>query len=102
MSTTADFAIFLVTAPGLEAALSAEAREKRFRDPKAIKGGVIVEGDWREVWRANLELRGASRVLARVAAFRALHLAQLDKRARKVAWADLLRADVPFRVEASC
>jgi putative N6-adenine-specific DNA methylase len=94
--------IFLVTAPGLEAALSAEAREKGFRDPHAIKGGVMVEGDWREVWRANLELRGASRVLARVAEFRALHLAQLDKRARKVAWADLLRADVPFRVEASC
>jgi putative N6-adenine-specific DNA methylase len=102
MSTAADLPIFLVTAPGLEAALSAEAREKGFRDPHAIKGGVMVEGDWREVWRANLELRGASRVLARVAEFRALHLAQLDKRARKVAWADLLRADVPFRVEASC
>ncbi|HEX6118588.1 MAG TPA: class I SAM-dependent RNA methyltransferase, partial [Dongiaceae bacterium] len=36
------------------------------------------------------------------AAFRAMHLAQLDKRAHKVAWADFLRSDVPFRVEASC
>jgi putative N6-adenine-specific DNA methylase len=97
-----DFEIFLVTAPGLEPALLAEAKALRFREPLAIKGGVTVQGDWREVWRANLELRGAARVLARIASFRALHLAQLDKRARKVAWGEILRGDVPFRVEAAC
>ena len=42
------------------------------------------------------------RVLARVAEFRAMHLAQLDKRARKVDWAAILRPDVPVRVEATC
>jgi putative N6-adenine-specific DNA methylase len=41
-------------------------------------------------------------VLARIAEFRAMHLAQLDKRARKVAWGEVLRADQPFWVEASC
>jgi putative N6-adenine-specific DNA methylase len=61
-----------------------------------------VQGDWPEVWRANLELRGAARVLARIAEFRAMHLAQLDKRARKVPWGEVLRADQPFWVEASC
>jgi putative N6-adenine-specific DNA methylase len=101
MTASGDFEIFLVTAPGLESALAAEAREKRFRDPKLVKGGVTVSGDWPEVWRANLELRGASRILARIAEFRAMHLAQLDKRSRKVAWGDVLRADVPFWVEAS-
>jgi putative N6-adenine-specific DNA methylase len=99
---SADFEIFLVTAPGLESALCAEARERGFRDPKVVKGGVTVQGGWPEVWRANLELRGASRVLARIAEFRAMHLAQLDKRARKVAWGEVLRADVPISVEASC
>lgn len=94
--------LFLVTAPGLEPALLAEAQEKGFADAVAIKGGVTVSGGWPEVWRANLELRGATRVLARIASFRALHLAQLDKRARRVAWGDVLRADVPVRVEASC
>jgi len=102
MSTADPFEIFLVTAPGLESALADEARENGFRDPKLVKGGVTVQGDWRDVWRANLELRGAARVLARIAEFRALHLAQLDKRARKVAWGEILRADAPFRVEASC
>jgi len=102
MSAAGEFEIFLVTAPGLEAALLDEAREKRFRDPKIIKGGVTVRGGWPEVWRANLELRGAARVLARIAEFRAMHVAQLDKRAHKVAWGEILRADQPFRVEASC
>lgn len=102
MVSEGDLEIFLVTAPGLESALCAEARENGFRDPKAVKGGVTVRGGWPEVWRANLELRGASRVLARIGAFRALHLAQLDKRARKVAWGEVLRRDAPFRVEASC
>ncbi|WP_395018862.1 class I SAM-dependent RNA methyltransferase [Dongia sp.] len=102
MTAAPDFEIFLVTAPGLETALAAEACEKRFRDPRIIKGGVTVQGGWPEVWRANLELRGAARVLARIAEFRAMHVAQLDKRSRKVAWGEILRADQPFWVEASC
>ncbi|WP_448207175.1 THUMP domain-containing class I SAM-dependent RNA methyltransferase [Azospirillum sp. sgz302134] len=102
MNTDGDFDIFIVTAPGLESVLCDEVRAKGFREPTPIKGGVTVKGGWPEVWRANLELRGATRVLARVAEFRAFHLAQLDKRARRVAWADILRADVPVRVEASC
>ncbi len=97
-----EFEIFLVAAPGLEAALCEEAREKGFAEPTVIKGGVTVRGGWREVWRANLEIRGASRVVARIAQFRALHLAQLDKRSRKVAWGEALRRDRPFRVEATC
>lgn len=97
-----DFEIFLVTAPGHEAALCEEAREKGFADPQTTVGGVTLQGGWFDVWRANLVLRGASRVLARIAAFRAMHLAQLDKRARRVPWASFLRPDVPVRVEASC
>lgn len=102
MTDTHGFEIFLVTAPGLEEVLCAEAHEKGFRDAKAAKGGVTCKGGWSEVWRANLELRGATRVLARIGDFRAFHLAQLDKRARKIAWREVLRPDVTFRVEASC
>jgi putative N6-adenine-specific DNA methylase len=102
MITDDDFEIFLVTSPGLESALAAEARAKGFKHPKSIAGGVTVKGSWPEVWRANLELRGAGRVLARIGAFRVSHLAQLDKLARRFPWGDVLRRDVPFRVEASC
>ena len=74
--------IFLVTAPGLVSLLAAEARAHRFQVSGQFPAGVMLSGDWREVWRANLTLRGATRVLVRLARFRASHLAQLDKRAR--------------------
>jgi putative N6-adenine-specific DNA methylase len=99
--TAEDFEIFLVAIPGLEGPLCAEARAKGFK-AKTVPGGVTLKGGWPEVWRANLEMRGASRVIARIGAFRALHLAQLDKRARGFPWGNVLRRDVPFRVEASC
>ncbi|WP_338661975.1 class I SAM-dependent RNA methyltransferase [Pararoseomonas sp. SCSIO 73927] len=102
MMAETDFEIFLSAVPGLEDALAEEVRGKGFKRPKAVPGGVVTRGGWPEVWRANLWVRGAGRVLARVDAFRAVHLAQLDDRARRVPWGDVLRKDVPFRVEASC
>ncbi len=101
MTADGDFEIFLVATPGLEGPLCAEARAKGFK-AKTVPGGVTLKGGWPEVWRANLEIRGASRVIARLGSFRVVHLAQLDKRARQFAWGDVLRPDVPFRVEASC
>ncbi|WP_044564498.1 class I SAM-dependent RNA methyltransferase, partial [Azospirillum sp. B4] len=97
-----DFEIYVVTTPGQESTLCAEMTAAGFTNPQPAKGGVSTRGGWAEVWRANLELRGATRVLVRIGAFRALHLAQLDKRARRFAWGDFLRADVPVRVEATC
>ena len=102
MTPAGEFEIFLMAPPGLEKELCEEVRERGFRDPKQMVGGVTVTGGWTEAWRANLELRGCGRVLARIGSFRAMHLAQLDKRARKFPWADFLRKDVPIHVEASC
>lgn len=102
MTTGADFEIFLMAAPGLEAALLAEAASARFRGARPVQGGVTIRGGWLDVWRANLELRGAGRVVATLGSFRAMHLAQLDKRSRRIPWAEILRHDVAFRVEATC
>lgn len=102
MTDTAPFEIFLSATPGLEPLLRDEARAAGFPDPQAVPGGVTFQGHWPDVWRANLVIRGAGRVLARVAQFRAMHLAQLDKRARKLDWTGMLRPDVPFRVETTC
>lgn len=90
-----------MAAPGLEPVLAAEARAAGFPDPRPVPGGVTFDGGWRDVWRANLRLRGAGRVSARIGAFRAFHLAQLDKRARKVPWGEVLRPDTPVRVEVA-
>jgi putative N6-adenine-specific DNA methylase len=69
-------------------------RAKGFKRPSAVPGGVVVTGGWPEVWRANLWVRGAGRILARLDSFPVSHLAQLDARARRVPWASVLRPDV--------
>ncbi len=81
--------------------LQAELVEKGFPDPVIDVGGVTVLGTWPDVWRANLELRGAVRILVRLGSFMAFHLAQLDKRARKFDWGKVLRKDVPVRVQVT-
>ncbi|MBP7242543.1 class I SAM-dependent RNA methyltransferase [Amaricoccus sp.] len=93
--------LFLAVSPGLEPLLRDEAAALGLPGPQSVPGGVALMGGWPEVWRANLWLRGATRVLICVAEFRVLHLAQLDKRARKVDWAATLRPDVPVRIEVT-
>ena len=99
MTNATKFEIFLSTAPGLEKILRGEAIEAGFKNAKSISGGVTFWGDWSDVWRANLIFRGASKVLVRIGQFRALHLAQLDKRARKFPWAQFLSPGLSIKAE---
>jgi putative N6-adenine-specific DNA methylase len=101
MNDPQPFEIFLVTVPGLETVLMQEALEQGFTGAVAVPGGVTFQGGWPDVWRANLVLRGATRVLARIGGFMAFHLAQLDKRSRKFPFGELLRTDVPLRVQVT-
>ncbi len=94
--------LFFVCPPGLEPQLAAESRSLGFNGVKALSGGVEAKGGWPDIWRANLRLRGATRVLVRIAEFHAKHLSQLDKRAKAIAWGDWLGAQTPVRVDAVC
>lgn len=102
MTPDADLEIFLAAPPGLEPVLADEAQELGFAEPVVVPGGVAIRGNWPEVWRANLVLRGAGRVLVRIGAFYAVHLAQLDKRARRLDWAGILAPGIALRVDAAC
>lgn len=102
MKSEKNFEILLVTAPGLEELLRAEAVEKGFRKPKVMLGGVTIKGDWATAWRANLDIRGASKVLIRIGHFKAKNLGQLEYQLRSFPWGETLCPDVPVRVDASC
>lgn len=102
MSETEPFEIFCPVPPGLEPMLQEECCALGLPAPRLEAGGVAFDGGWEDVWRANLGLRGATRVLARIGSFRAFHLAQLDKRARKFDWGAVLRPDIPISVEVTC
>lgn len=94
--------IFLAAKPGLEPVLAQEAKSLGFVQTRCVPGGVECAGGWAEVMKANFMLRGAERVLWRIAQFRAMHPAQLDKRARKVDWANWLPRGAAVAVEATC
>ena len=94
--------IFLATAPGLEPTLAEEARAKGFNRPTPTPGGVLTRGTWQDAWRANLWLRGTTRVLVRIDAFRTTHLAHLAQRARETPWPAYLRPDTAFALHATC
>jgi len=70
--------------------------------PRIENGGVTWEGDARTMMRANLWLRTASRVLVRVAHFRATEFYELEKRAKKIPWEQFLAPGqaAEFRVTA--
>lgn len=95
------FEIFCACPPGLEPYLQAEALEAGFKGAEITSGGITFMGLWPNVMRANLNLRGASRVLARFASFRSFNLSQLEKQTRTLEWNTLLAANTPVRVDVT-
>ncbi|WP_298261861.1 class I SAM-dependent RNA methyltransferase [uncultured Litoreibacter sp.] len=94
--------IFAVAPPGLEPALLPEFRALGYKDARYGPGGVTMMGNWADVWRLNLELRGATKVLARIGSFRAMSLAGLDHRADEFPWDETFYSGTTVRVEATC
>lgn len=93
--------IFLATAPGFEDTLAQEALALGFTGATAVPGGVQFAGHWPAIWRANLLLRGATRVLARIGRFRAFHLNELEQKAAEIRWQDTFRTDLPLKIEVT-
>lgn len=79
-------AAFAVTAPGLEPLVAAELDALGMVAHQAEPGGIEFETDLAGLYRANLHLRVASRVLVRIAAFKAAHFTELERHAAAVPW----------------
>ena len=76
---------YAATAPGLEPLVARELAALGVT-PNAETGGAAFRGPIESIWRANLWLRTASRVLVRVASFRARAFHELERLARAVPW----------------
>lgn len=91
--------VFAVTAPGLETLCAAELAKLGVRGT-VVEGGVAWSGSMETVARANLWLRTASRVIVRVAEFKAKAFFELELKAKKIEWQRWLTPNsrVAFRV----
>jgi len=78
---------FAVAPPGIEETTARELRALDVDRITADSGGVSFQGTLAQLGDANLRLRTASRVLVRVARFRARTFFELERHAGKVEWA---------------
>ena len=76
---------YAATAPGLEPLVARELKALGL-SATAETGGATFRGPIESIWRANLWLRTAGRVLVRVASFRAQAFHELERLARAVPW----------------
>lgn len=96
---------FAVTAPGLEAFVVLELTRLGLLLPAAAPaeaGGVTFEGERETLYRANLHLRCASRVLVRFGAFYAASFSELHKSASRLPWERYLTPGQPVAVRVTC
>lgn len=90
-----------MAAPGVEPFLEAELRALGFSDAAASTGGVQFSCDARGIARANLQSRLASRIVVRLAAFKALAFHELERAARRVEWARMLGPNATYRLRVT-
>jgi len=90
-----------VAAPGIEPLTAGELAALGVK-ATAEPGGASWRGDALSVARANLWLRTASRVVVRVAEFKATAFHELERRARHIPWERFLRPAAPVALRVTC
>jgi putative N6-adenine-specific DNA methylase len=98
---------FAVTAPGLEPFTAQELTALGFlpnTEPElSPQGGVAFKGDLAALYQANLQLRTASRILARLGTFfYATSALELQKRASRLPWERCLTPGQPLALRVTC
>jgi putative N6-adenine-specific DNA methylase len=99
---------FAVAAPGLEALTASELSRlgllgtAKSTQPPLEGGGVIFNGELEALYRANLHLRTASRVIVRLGDFYAAAFSELRKKAGRLTWERYLRPGQPVALHVTC
>jgi putative N6-adenine-specific DNA methylase len=99
--SSSSFKAFASTGPGLESIAAGELKALGIRCRQEI-GGVAFSADLQRLYEANLWLRTATRVLVRLGRFHASTFHELERRAKKLQWAEFLPASGEIRVRVTC
>lgn len=92
---------FIITAPGLETVCAAEATALGLDEVRMSPGGVGFVGGLRELYLANLHLRTATRIVARLGAFKATDFPELFRKAVRLPWGSFLRPGTAVEVRVT-
>lgn len=86
---------------GLEEILAAEMKSLGLSNVKPLKRAVAAEGDLEGLYKANLHLRTALRVLVPFARFTAKNEEELYNNVYKLNWEELLTVDQSFAIDST-
>lgn len=92
---------FATTARGIEPVTAEELKRLGASKIELGHGGVHFEGDQELLYRANLELRTAMRVLKPLREFSAKTPEMLYDQVRRIKWEELLNPDMTFAVDCT-
>lgn len=93
--------MFAVVAPGLEAVCARELAALELPGAVAGPGGVAFSGTLRDLYRANLQLRTASRVVVRLGTFRCRSFPELFRQAQNLPWGQLVRPETSLQLRVT-
>ncbi|MFZ9898439.1 MAG: THUMP domain-containing class I SAM-dependent RNA methyltransferase, partial [Gemmatimonadaceae bacterium] len=93
---------FAVTAPGLAALAARELTAMGIAPSATEAAGVSFSANAAQLAAGQLGLRTVSRVLVRMATFRATAFHELERAARQVEWGEVLPAGTPFTLRVTC
>ncbi len=97
---------FAVVEPGLETFAAGELKSLGLLSSPVrnaqTTGGVAFQGDMRALYRANLHLHCASRVLVSLGKFYAAAFSELHKKAARLSWESYLHPGQPVAVRVTC
>lgn len=100
-AATPAYDAWAVASPGFEPLVQTELRALGFADATASTGGVSFRTDAAGIARANLHARIASRIVVRLASFRATAFHELERAARKVEWGRMLAPGAAFQLRVT-
>ena len=98
----ANMRFFATAAKGTEALVAKELMTTGALNIRSTVGGVHFEGGLETLYRANLWLRAANRVLMPIAEFACPTPEALYENARNVRWRDWMTVDTTFAVDCNC
>ena len=93
------YSLFVTCPRGLEAPLSQELEQLKCQDIRAVDGGVACKGGMEQVYRINLHLRTASRVLLRLTKSGYRSEQDIYKAAKNIRWTDWFDLEQTFKVK---
>jgi putative N6-adenine-specific DNA methylase len=95
--------LFAICLPGLDPFMLQELERLGLSSYLSEEtGGIDFEGSLFDVYRCNLHLRTASRVLIRLGSFYAAGFPELRRKAGKLPWEDYLNIEQPIALRVAC